>query len=308
MVAATITRGDDMNRAKKLGQAFKLGLAFAKGYKQHRGIAQDDKWITVKPNGENAKGRPVLLGDNGEIKGGMGGKFNGQKISEARKGFTGPRITQKQRSEKASASKSPKKTYTQAEAKDREKNKKTWSEIPSDQLRFKEPRIPRKETEKAVLIESFQKNREVWLPRSLCTITPEGVVIGVKDWWAEKNRLKDQFITTKGKKSDSGLNYETPPKNPPLKDKHKRTKENIRILRETEKAVLVDFPDFDSPSWDGDDLSWPDSSWMPKSQVSIYGNYVVGVPYSFAKRRRIDLDGYYWGGPTGEVLMKRPKE
>lgn len=52
MAAATITRGDDMNRAKKLGQAFKLGLVFAMGYKKHRGIAQDDKWITVKPNGE----------------------------------------------------------------------------------------------------------------------------------------------------------------------------------------------------------------------------------------------------------------
>ena len=75
-------------------------MAFARGVKYRNGIAQDDKWITVKPNGENAKGRPVLLGDNGEIKGGMGGKFNGQKLSEARKSFTGPRITQKQRAYK----------------------------------------------------------------------------------------------------------------------------------------------------------------------------------------------------------------
>ena len=86
--------------ATKLGRAFRLGMAFARGAKYRNGIAQDDKWITVKPNGENAKGRPVLLGDNGEIKGGMGGKFNGQKLSEARKSFTGPRITQKQRAYK----------------------------------------------------------------------------------------------------------------------------------------------------------------------------------------------------------------
>lgn len=86
--------------ATKLGRAFRLGMAFARGAKYRKGIAQDDKWITVKPNGENAKGRPVLLGDNGEIKGGMGGKFNGQKLSEARKSFTGPRITQKQRAYK----------------------------------------------------------------------------------------------------------------------------------------------------------------------------------------------------------------
>lgn len=90
---------NNMN-ATKLGRAFRLGMAFARGAKYRKGIAQDDKWITVKPNGENAKGRPVLLGDNGEIKGGMGGKFNGQKLSEARKSFSGPRITQEQRTSK----------------------------------------------------------------------------------------------------------------------------------------------------------------------------------------------------------------
>ena len=96
-----------MDNAKKLGEAFKYGVAFSEGYKHRRGVAQDDKWITVKPNGENAKGRPVLLGDNGEIKGGMGGKFNGQKISEARKGFTGPRITNTQREEAKQKSNQP---------------------------------------------------------------------------------------------------------------------------------------------------------------------------------------------------------
>lgn len=54
--------------------------------------ADEDKWITVKPNGAENKGRPVKIdGETGVIKAGMGGKFNGQKISEARKGFTGPR-------------------------------------------------------------------------------------------------------------------------------------------------------------------------------------------------------------------------
>jgi hypothetical protein len=48
-----------------------------------------DKWITVKPNGPNNKGQPALIGGNGEIKAGMGGKFNGEKISEVRKDFTG---------------------------------------------------------------------------------------------------------------------------------------------------------------------------------------------------------------------------
>lgn len=48
-----------------------------------------NKWITVKPNGQNNTGRPALIGEGGVIKGGMGGKFNGEKISEVRKDFTG---------------------------------------------------------------------------------------------------------------------------------------------------------------------------------------------------------------------------
>ena len=57
-----------------------------------RKFAQDaDKWITVHPNGANGVGRPALIGENGEVKGGMGGKFNGQKINEVRKSFVGPK-------------------------------------------------------------------------------------------------------------------------------------------------------------------------------------------------------------------------
>lgn len=50
-----------------------------------RVLADSDKWITVKPNGPDHTGKPVLLGEGGEIKGGMGGKFNGKNIGEARK-------------------------------------------------------------------------------------------------------------------------------------------------------------------------------------------------------------------------------
>lgn len=47
--------------------------------------AFDDRWITVKPNGPNNTGRPALIGENGEIKAGMGGKFNGQKIDSLKR-------------------------------------------------------------------------------------------------------------------------------------------------------------------------------------------------------------------------------
>ena len=56
------------------------------------GMAMDDRWITVHPNGPEGKGRPALIDESGTIKGGMGGKFKGQKISEVRSSFRGPRV------------------------------------------------------------------------------------------------------------------------------------------------------------------------------------------------------------------------
>jgi len=43
-----------------------------------------DAWITVKPNGQEEKGQPVMIGAGGEVLGGMGGKFNGKNISEVK--------------------------------------------------------------------------------------------------------------------------------------------------------------------------------------------------------------------------------
>jgi hypothetical protein len=57
---------------------------------QDPGAAQDG-WITVKPNGPDAKGQPVFIGEGGVVEKGMGGKFNGQKISEIHKNFSGPK-------------------------------------------------------------------------------------------------------------------------------------------------------------------------------------------------------------------------
>ena len=66
-----------------LGRAYGLGIAWAR----NKGMAFDaDKWITVKPNGPENKGTPVKIdSDTGEVKAGMGGKFNGKHISAATK-------------------------------------------------------------------------------------------------------------------------------------------------------------------------------------------------------------------------------
>lgn len=45
--------------------------------------AEDDRWITVHPNGPEEPGQPVKLDDEENIVAGMGGKFNGKNIGEA---------------------------------------------------------------------------------------------------------------------------------------------------------------------------------------------------------------------------------
>lgn len=41
-----------------------------------------DGWVTVKPNGPNAKGSHIFVGEGGEVKAGMGGKFNGKNTKD----------------------------------------------------------------------------------------------------------------------------------------------------------------------------------------------------------------------------------
>lgn len=106
-------------------------------------VADEDKWITVKPNGEENKGRPVRIdGETGVIKAGMGGKFNGQKISEARKSFTGPRVDRsklaernKEAKERELASQAEKEAATKKDAPKKEISAEEAEQIKIDGIR-----------------------------------------------------------------------------------------------------------------------------------------------------------------------------
>lgn len=65
--------------------------------------AMDNRWITVKPNGPDNKGAPVQIDDQGRVLKGMGGKFNGEKISEVRKDFSGPHTPKEGQKDQPSA-------------------------------------------------------------------------------------------------------------------------------------------------------------------------------------------------------------
>ena len=64
-------------------------------------FAMDDKWITVKPNGEEGKGAHVKIDDEGRVIAGMGGKFKGEKINEVRKDFKGPKTPSRETLDKS---------------------------------------------------------------------------------------------------------------------------------------------------------------------------------------------------------------
>lgn len=103
----------------QIATAFVMGSVFAMAMRSNGhsvDLANDaDKWITVHPGGKgprangkgNKGGTPVLIdGETGRIKGGMGGKFTGQKIGEVRKSFVGPKTPSEERLAKAASSSS----------------------------------------------------------------------------------------------------------------------------------------------------------------------------------------------------------
>lgn len=112
-----------------MGQAFALGFAFSKGFHHLKKLTYDEaKWITVHPGGKgpkasgkgNKKGTPALIdSDTGTVLGGMGGKFNGQHISEARKEFVGAKHTKAQ-AESQAKKQAEKEANKQLEAKPEE--------------------------------------------------------------------------------------------------------------------------------------------------------------------------------------------
>lgn len=79
--------------------------------------AQGDSWITVHPNGKDSTGQPVLIGEDGTVKAGMGGKFNGKDIRDAHgtKEFTSHETNAETDARHAEKAESEKNTLTEPE-------------------------------------------------------------------------------------------------------------------------------------------------------------------------------------------------
>lgn len=283
--------------------------------KARRLLAQDNKWITVKPNGPEGKGAHVELDESGRVTKGMGGKFNGTKINEIRKSFVGA------------------KTPSQAQL--NKSNQKTTKK-PSAKINLKETHIQIKEpikAEKSIFggyrVDGMPDNASI--DKSLVTVK-NGHIVGVKkgleqelakltgqnvEAVGEAQPLSEKTIAkqkaeeaaNKARKEQVEMNarnavralFALEGRGDVLKEskpseavKTSGTKTNIgHIAKETDKAVMVnalcEVAGHDKPIKVG--------VWFPKSRL-VNGN----APIDLIRQKERELSEKFRGGLNGYEL------
>lgn len=126
-------------------------------------LAQDNKWITVKPNGEDGKGAHVEIDGQGRITKGMGGKFNGTKINEVRKSFVG--------------AKTPSQEYLNKSNQKTKKKPSTKINLKETHIQIKEPIKAEKSIFGGYRVDGMPDNASI--DKSLVTVK-NGHIVGVK--------------------------------------------------------------------------------------------------------------------------------
>lgn len=283
--------------------------------KARRLIAQDNKWITVKPNGSEGKGAHVELDESGRVTKGMGGKFNGTKINEVRKSFVGAKTPGQEQLSKS--------------------NQKTTKK-PSTKINLKETHIQIKQpikAEKSIFggyrVDGMPDNASI--DKSLVTVK-NGHIVGVKQGLEQElakltgqnveavgeaqplsektiSKQKAEEAANKARKEQVEMNArnavralfaiegrsdvfeESKPSEPA---KTTSTKTNIgHIAKETDKAVMVnalcEVAGHDKPIKVG--------VWFPKSRL-VNGN----APIDLIRQKERELSEKFRGGLNGYEL------
>lgn len=283
--------------------------------KARRLLTQDNKWITVKPNGSEGKGAHVELDESGRVTKGMGGKFNGTKINEVRKSFVGAKTPSQEQLDKS--------------------NQKTKKK-PSAKINLKETHIQIKQpikAEKSIFggyrVDGMPDNASI--DKSLVTVK-NGHIVGVKQGLeqelakltgqnveavgeaqplSEKTiaKQKAEEAANKAKKEQVEINarnavralFALEGRGDVLKEakpsetaKTSGTKTNIgHIAKETDKAVMVnalcEVAGHDKPIKVG--------VWFPKSRL-VNGN----APIDLIRQKERELSEKFRGGLNGYEL------
>lgn len=277
--------------------------------KARRLLAQDNKWITVKPNGSEGKGAHVELDESGRVTKGMGGKFNGTKISEVRKSFVGAKTPSQEQLSKS--------------------NQKTKKK-PSAKINLKETHIQIKQpikAEKSIFggyrVDGMPDNASI--DKSLVTVK-NGHIVGVKKGLEQElAKLTGQNVEAVGEAQP--LSEKTIAKQKAEEAANKAKKEQVEmnarnavralfalegrsdvfeesktsestpssnsaktnighIAKETDKAVMV-HAEIVTAAGDKKKVG----VWIPKSQIGDDGN----ASMSIIREKQRELSGMYAG-------------
>lgn len=276
-------------------------------FKDRVAFCDGDKWITVHPNGKDSKGSPVKIDEvTSEIKAGMGGKFNGDKITEIRKDFTGPKTPRdlkerREAAEKANGSPQPSSWGSE---------KSGSGSLSNDELRAfksnidefgKQPGIQEKAN--ALEIENKDFERLVndlglsWTHYSLVGTNRKKIAL-IHD--VPEDRLTEAIANLKKKAASKAKSLETRRANAQAKAEAaiKGAKEHpipssygrptgvdgevspLKVVGKTDKAFKVDMPSYGGMAY---------TKWIPKSQCVEKDGYIAGVSEWFAKKERIEV-------------------
>lgn len=268
-----------------------------------------DKWITVHPNGKENKGAPVKIDTStGEVKAGMGGKHNGEKISEVRKDFVGPKTPKDLKERRETAEKA--KAAEQASSGWGSEKPSTSESLSNDDLRSFKAKIDEfgktpgvQEKANALQIENKDFERLVkdlglsWTHYNLVGTNRKKIAL-LHD--VPEDKLSEAIANLKKKQASKVKATETRRANAQAKAEAaiKTAKEHpipssygrptnvdgevapLKVVGKTDKAYKVDVPSYGGTSF---------TKWIPKSQCVEKDGYIAGVSEWFAKKERIDV-------------------
>ena len=238
-----------------------------------------DKWIAVKPNGPDNKGEPVLIGEGGEVKGGLGGKFTGKLISEVRgeKGRPNSRT-----SAHAAFGQPPAPAIAEGHERTLDRHK------------------IEKETKRAYGIKRTHANGDdedeyTWLPKSQ-TSAHEGHIVGMPGWLARNHKIATETQAKPGAEITS-----TQATSLPIKAGHVRLAEPRKVLKETDKGIGIENRTYTralekkkagKPTSTAEEAALREHSdvrWIPKSNASVENGHLIGMEPWVAEKHNFPL-------------------
>lgn len=243
-----------------------------------------DKWITVHPNGPDSTGSHVKVGEGGEIKAGMGGKFNGEKIGEVRKGFTGPKSHQA-------------KPYQEPEAESEGslilKNlAQQASPDPSETMRIRQ-QMAAAEARGRASAEAQNRGAVGGVASPLERHQQEARTAAASSAQSTQEFLRKNAVAPSSTVAPAPefATGESPfgAKPPPMKQGHLQINEKRKVLKETDKGIGIENRVYTSAMKKqkaGEALTNNERSalmnkedirWLPKSGVSVHEGHVVGI-------------------------------